>query len=45
MPDETHHSDVNVLEFFGLRVLWVALKSLGAAVVHKSSSGVNIVRN
>lgn len=30
VPDETHHSDVNILSFFGLRVLCVALKSQDA---------------
>lgn len=30
VPDETHHSDVNILSFFGLRVLRFALKSQDA---------------
>lgn len=30
VPDETHHCNVNVLSFFGLRVLCVALKSQDA---------------
>lgn len=38
VPDETHHSDVNILSFFGLRVLCVALKSQDAVTQVKLRS-------
>lgn len=43
VPDETHHSDVNDLSFFGVIVLCITLKSQDAVRQHKSSPGVNSV--
>lgn len=41
VPDETHHSDVNILSFFGLKVLDAHWSP--RMLLHKSSSGLSSV--